>query len=96
MFYLYSLLWSKIDIILYQIGTLITTIPDNLDFHLPPVHLSVVQRGVLYSGCKIFNNLPLYIKSQVGDSKHFMKMAKSFLIEQATCSLDEYFKLSSQ
>ena len=68
----------------------------NLDLHLPPIYLSVVQRGVLYSGCKIFNNLPLYIKSQVGNSEHFTNMAKSFLLEQATYNLDGYFKLSSQ
>jgi len=68
----------------------------NLDLHIPPVYLSVVQRGVLYFGCKIFNNLPLHIKSQVGNSKHFMKMTKSVLLEQATYSLDEHFKLSSQ
>ena len=68
----------------------------NLDLHVPPVHLSIVQRGVLYSGCKIFNNLPLYIKSQVGNSNHFMKMTKRFLLEQATYSLDEYFNLYSQ
>ena len=58
--------------------------------------IQVVQRGVLYSGCKIFNNLPLYIKSQVGNSNHFMEMTKNFLLEQATYSLDEYFKLSSK
>jgi len=36
---------------------------NHLDLHLPSTHLTVVQRGVLYSGCKIFNKLPVQIKS---------------------------------
>ena len=30
---------------------------NNLDFHLPTTHLSIVQRGVMYSGCRVFNGL---------------------------------------
>jgi len=40
----------------------------HLDLHLPSTHLTVVQSGVLYSGCKVFNNLPVQIKS------HFEKL----------------------
>jgi len=36
---------------------------NQFDLHLPSTHLTVVQRGVLYSGCKVFNNLPVQIKS---------------------------------
>ena len=33
------------------------------DLHLPRVNLTRVQRGVLYSGCRVFNKLPVRNKS---------------------------------
>ena len=35
---------------------------NSLDLHLLSSNLSVVQRGMLYSGCNAFNNLPAHIK----------------------------------
>ena len=35
---------------------------NSFDLHLQPTHLTVVQRGVLHSGCRVFNNLPAHIK----------------------------------
>ena len=37
----------------------------NLDFHLPTTHLSIVQRGVMYSGRRIFNSLPTHLKIHI-------------------------------
>ena len=39
------------------------TTRNSFDLHLPLVKLTVVQRGVLYSGCKVFNKLPTHKKS---------------------------------
>jgi len=34
----------------------------NHNLHFPSTNLTLVQKGVLYSGSKIYNHLPLYIK----------------------------------
>ena len=62
----------------------------NFNFHLPSVNLSTVQRGVFYSGCKIFNNLSLQITSHFEDLRFFEKKLKSFLIDQSFYSIVEY------
>ena len=59
----------------------------NYNLHLPTTNLSLVQKGDLY---KIFNNLPLHIKSLSDDLKHFKRKLKSFLIEHTLYSLDEF------
>ena len=43
------------------------------DLHLPQVNLTRVQRGVLYSGCRVFNKLPVRIKSLSENPRHFKK-----------------------
>ena len=65
----------------------------NLNLHLPSVRLTIVQRGVLYSGCKIFNNLPPQIKGQFFNLSSFKKKLKSFLIEHSVYSLAEYYQI---
>jgi hypothetical protein len=42
---------------LYNINT-----RQKLDFHVPSVSLTKVQKGVYYSGITLFNSLPLNIK----------------------------------
>ena len=37
------------------------------DLHLPIANLSVFQQGVYFSGVKIFNNLPTYLKQTFYD-----------------------------
>ena len=46
----------------------------NFNFHLLSVKLTVVQRSVLCSGWKIFNNLPLQIWSHFEDLRFFKKI----------------------
>jgi hypothetical protein len=43
----------------------------NYDLHLPSTNLSIVQKGVLFSGSKIYNHLPLNIKLLSTDIKEF-------------------------
>ena len=64
----------------------------NLDLHLPSTHLTVVQKGVLYSGSKIFNHLPAQIKNQIDNLHHFKKTLKNYLLMQSLYSLEEFYQ----
>jgi len=39
------------------------------NLHLPQANLTIYQKGVYYSGIKIFNNLPLEIKNVADNQK---------------------------
>ena len=60
----------------------------NYNLHLPYTHLTLVQKGVLYSGSKIYNHLPLNITILSNDAKHFKSTLKSHLIEHTFYELD--------
>ena len=60
----------------------------NNDLHLPSVSLSLVQKGVLYSGCKIYNHLPPNIKYLSNNVTFFKSTLKKFLIQYMFYSLD--------
>jgi len=65
------------------------------DLHLPSTNLTLVQRGVLYSGSKCYNCLPLHIKNLSGDLRSFKRKLKNFLTDHTLYSLDEYYYLTS-
>ena len=67
---------------------------NSLDIHLQSTSLSVVQKLVLYSGCKMFNTLPVYIKTHFENTIHFIKLLKNYLIEHSLYSLKEYYHLT--
>ena len=48
------------------------------DLHLPIANLSVFQKGVYFSGVKIFNNLPTNLKETFYDVYKFKKSLKRF------------------
>ena len=51
----------------------------NLDnLHIPSTSMALVQKGVLYTGSKIFNHLPLHIKNTSRDHTLFKKKLKNF------------------
>ena len=56
----------------------------------------LVQRGVLYSGSKIYNHLPSNIKVLPNDAKRFKSTLKSYLLEHTFYSLDEFYQSASQ
>jgi hypothetical protein len=64
----------------------------NYNLHLPSTNLALIQKGVLYSGSKVYNCLPSNIKVLSNDAKRFKSTLKSYLIEQAFYSLDEYYQ----
>ena len=68
----------------------------NNNLHLPSTNLTLVQKGVLYSGSKIYNHLPSNIKVLSNDAKRFKSTLKSYLIEHTFYSLDEFYQSASQ
>jgi len=67
----------------------------NHNLHLPSTNLTLVQRGVLYSGSKLYNHLPSNIKVLSNDTKLFKSTLKSYIIEHTFCSLDEIYQSAS-
>jgi hypothetical protein len=66
----------------------------NYNLYLPSTNLTLVQKGVLYSGSKIFNHLQLNIKVLSKDAKQFKSKSRSYLMEHTFYSLDEYYQLT--
>jgi hypothetical protein len=64
----------------------------NHNLHLPFTNLTLVQKGVLYFGSKIYNCLPVSIEAHSNDAKRFKTLLKNYLIEHAFYSLDEYYQ----
>ena len=60
-------------------------------FILQFYYVSKYQKGVYYSGIKIFNYLPQNIKDLSGNAKKFKVALKRFLSMGSFYSLDEYF-----
>ena len=67
---------------------------NRYNLHLPTTNLSLVQRGVFYSGTKIFNHLPAHIKSLSKDTRQFKYKLKNLLLEQSLYSLDEFYQIN--
>jgi hypothetical protein len=66
----------------------------NCNLHLPITNLTLVQKGVLYSGSRIYNHLPTHIKTLSNDLKHFKSKLKSFFNEHTFHSLEEFYQLT--
>jgi len=64
----------------------------NQNLHLRSTNLALVQKGVLYSGSKIYNYLPLSIKAHSNNAKRFKATLKRYLVEHVFYSIDEYYQ----
>jgi len=62
------------------------------DLHLPQTGLTMVQKGVAYSGCKIYNHLPVHIKNALNNIPLFKKLIKRLLSKYVFYSIDEYYQ----
>jgi N-acetylglucosamine kinase-like BadF-type ATPase len=51
-----------------------------------------VQKGVYYSGIRIFNNLPQSIRDLSSDVINFKQAQKKFLLLGSFYSLNEYYE----
>jgi hypothetical protein len=61
----------------------------NQDLHLPPVNLTVFQKGGWYSGIKFYNHFPLALK-QLYDIPRFKVALKKFIATNSFYMLEEY------
>jgi len=50
---------------------------DTSNLHLPRTHLNIYQKGVYYSGIKIFSRLPRNIKTHSDNPRTFKKAVKN-------------------
>jgi hypothetical protein len=66
------------------------------DLHLPTATLTRYQRGAYYSGVKIYNQLPAYIKNVDNDTRVFKKTLNRFLLFNSFYSIDEYIEYNKQ
>jgi hypothetical protein len=55
------------------------------NLHVPNTNLSKYQKGVYYSGIKLFSKLPPYIKSLNHDIKIFKPALKEYLLSHSFC-----------
>ena len=63
----------------------------TLDLYVPTANLTIYQKGVYYSGIKIYNYLPTAIKDLSGDKNKFKLALKRYLLHYSFYSLEEYF-----
>jgi hypothetical protein len=61
------------------------------DLHVPSVRLTKYQKGVYYSGVRVFNHLPQIIKSLSSNVQSFKSALKRFHLMGSFYTLDEYF-----
>jgi len=66
----------------------------NINLHPPVCNLTVFQKGIYFSGIKLFNHLSLNIKSLSNEIKSFKPALKRFLNLHSFCLVGEYFKHS--
>jgi len=65
------------------------------DLHLPSAHMKIFQKGVLFSGAKAFNHLPLKMKELSHDIKCFKPALRTFFQVNSFYSVEEYFNYDS-
>jgi hypothetical protein len=66
------------------------------DLHYPAYNLTKSQKGVSYSGIKVYNNLPHNFKSLSNNPNKFKYTLRSFLLVGYFYSLDGYFGWSAR
>jgi hypothetical protein len=66
------------------------------NFHLPSSNLSLNQKGVYFTGIKVFNNLPQSIKNLSNDTKQFKSALENYLHAHSFYSIDEYFNVNRE
>jgi len=63
----------------------------NNNLFVPAANSTLYQKGVYYSGFKIFNHLPATIKNLLNDKIKFQISLRKFLLQNSFYSLEEYF-----
>ena len=70
-----------------------TNTRQHANLHQPSVNVTKYQKGVYCLGVKVFNMLPLYIKTEFDNPKKFKVALQKFLHDNSFYSLEEYFEL---
>jgi len=65
------------------------------NLHLPSAHLKIFQKGVIFSGAKAFNHLPLKMKELSLDIKRFKPALRTFFQVNSFYCVEEYFNYES-
>jgi hypothetical protein len=63
----------------------------NINLFSSNISLTKVQKGVCYSGIKIYNHLPRELKQLSNDQKSFGLALKRFLFANSFYTMNEYF-----
>src|SRR5215469_13047253 len=63
--------------------------------HPPLLRLSRYQKGVYYTGIKLFNSLPSKLKDMISNKIQFKKELKKFLLHGSFYSIEEYYNWAS-
>ena len=58
---------------------------------MPAAKLLLFQKGVYYSGSKILNHLPSFIKELASNIKIFKTTLKNFLMTNSFYTVEEFF-----
>jgi hypothetical protein len=66
------------------------------NYHLPSSNLSLYQKGVYFTGIKVFNSLPQNITNLSNDTKEFKSAQKNYLHAHFFYSIDEYFNVNRE
>jgi hypothetical protein len=61
------------------------------NLYLPTSALTLYQKGVYFTGIKLFNNLPLEMKDVVGTPKKFKISLRRYLVNLCFYDLEEYY-----
>jgi hypothetical protein len=64
----------------------------NTNLHPPLLNLSLSQKGVHYSGIRLFIHLPMHIKQLAGDIKLFKPALINLLHSHSFYSIQEYLE----
>jgi hypothetical protein len=59
--------------------------------HIPTANLTVYQKGVWYSGARIYNHLPPALKQLSDDTLKFKAALKRFLLTNSFYTMEEYY-----
>ena len=92
--YIFSLLLLVVNNRNYFIPNIIyhdSNIRHRNDLHLPQPTLAMYQKGVYYSGIKVFNDLPRALNDIASKPGKFRSALKKFLQTHSFYSLDEFF-----
>ena len=73
-----------------QVHNIHTRYKENL--HPSSTGLTLVQKGVAYTGCKLYNHLPPQIKKVSNNVALFKTTLKKFLLQYVFYSMDEYYQ----